>query len=56
MFDAPCYKCEGEEDEAEERWDHDPKNTRRHYCGSGEVVVGLPRWGNMCAPEDNIPF
>lgn len=56
MFDCDCYKCEGEMDDASNRWDYDPENPRRPYCGTGEVVVGLPRWGSVCVPEDNIPF
>jgi hypothetical protein len=65
MFDAPCYKCEGEMDEHAERWEYDPENPRRAHCGvDANVAAGIGAknpWLEslvLCEPlpEDVLPF
>jgi hypothetical protein len=33
QFDGVCGPCEAESDEWAVKWDHDPTNPRRRYCG-----------------------
>lgn len=63
MFDGICGECEAEMDEAAARWEYDPENPHRLYCGDSiwgpKEVASLPRRGLVsCQPtaEDDIPF
>lgn len=60
MFDAYCSACEGESDEAAERWEYDRKNPFRFYCDAGVWILPEPRWIKTCndplSSPDDIPF
>ena len=60
MFDAPCYKCEAEMDEAAHMWEYDPANDQRLYCAlpTGPRGTESVRGGASCLDvvDDEIPF
>jgi hypothetical protein len=61
MFDWPCDVCEGEMSEDAARWQYDPENPCRQFCGLDEVTptCAFPRhFDKGCVPnaDDEIPF
>jgi len=58
MFDGLCHQCEGEMQEEADRWDCDPANPKRRYCGyPTNSFFTWPNfgWRFSCVP-DELPF